>query len=185
MTSKAIGAMELSSVGVGYRIQDEMLKAANIDLLLARTICSGKYLIVIGGSVSDVQSAVSAGAAIGGEALIDQLMIPAVDSQVFEAMSQSVILEKGQTDALGIIETYSGVSILDAADAAVKAAKVRLFRVHIAMALGGKGFALMTGSVSDVEAAVKAGAEKAISRGLLVSQVVIPRPSAELFGEYI
>ena len=36
-------------IGVGYRIQDEMLKAATVDLLIARTICSGKYLIVIGG----------------------------------------------------------------------------------------------------------------------------------------
>ena len=27
-----------------------MLKAASVELLIARTICSGKYLIVVGGS---------------------------------------------------------------------------------------------------------------------------------------
>ena len=54
-TPKSIGAIELSSIGIGYQIEDEMLKAASVELLIARTICSGKYLIVVGGSVSDVR----------------------------------------------------------------------------------------------------------------------------------
>ena len=49
-TPRAIGAIELSSIGIGYQIEDQMLKAASVDLLIARTICSGKYLIVIGGA---------------------------------------------------------------------------------------------------------------------------------------
>ncbi|WP_297036267.1 BMC domain-containing protein, partial [Thermogutta sp.] len=59
------------------------------------------------------------------------------------------------------------------------------FRIHVAMALGGKGLVLMTGSVADVRAGVSAGAEEARSRGLLVSEVVIPRPSRELFADYL
>ena len=55
--SKAIGAIELSSIGIGYQIEDEMLKAAAVEILIARTICSGKYLIVIGGRVSAVEAA--------------------------------------------------------------------------------------------------------------------------------
>ena len=58
---RSVGAIELSSVGIGYQVEDEMLKAASVELLIARTICSGKYLIVIGGSVSDVQAAIQAG----------------------------------------------------------------------------------------------------------------------------
>ncbi len=53
------------------------------------------------------------------------------------------------------------------------------------MALGGKGFVQMTGSVADVTAAVEAGAAIARERGLLVSQVIIPRPQKELFSDYI
>ena len=64
-TPKAIGAIELSSIGIGYQIEDEMLKAASVELLIARTICSGKYLIVVGGSVSDVEAAIRAGLAEG------------------------------------------------------------------------------------------------------------------------
>jgi len=183
--SKAIGAIELSSVGIGYQVQDAMLKAAAVELLIARTICSGKYFIVVGGPVSDVTSAVSAGKDAATEALIDELVIPDVHESVFPALGQSVVLDEAQTEALGVIETFSGVSIVAAADAAAKAGRVTLFRVHVAMALGGKGFCLMTGSVADVEAAVAAGAAVAAERGLLVSRIVIPRPAAELFAEYI
>ena len=182
---KAIGAIELSSVGVGYQVQDAMLKAAAVELLIARTICSGKYFIVVGGPVSDVTSSVAAGRDAADEAIIDDLVIPNVHESVFPALGQSVVLEAGQAEALGVVETFSGVSIVAAADAAAKAGNVTLFRVHVAMALGGKGFCLLTGGVADVEAAVAAGAAVAAERGLLVSRIVIPRPAAELFDEYI
>ena len=47
---KSIGAIELSSIGIGYRVQDAMLKSAVVQILIARTICSGKYFIIIAGS---------------------------------------------------------------------------------------------------------------------------------------
>jgi len=181
----AIGAVELSSIGVGYRVEDEMLKAASVQLRVARTICSGKYLIVTGGAVSDVRASVQAATREAGEALIDHLVIPNVHEGVFPALGQSVVLEAAQAEALGVLETFSGVSILAAADAAAKAGRVTLFRIHVAMALGGKGFCLMAGTVADVQAAVRAGAAEARDRGLLVSEIVIPRPSKELFEEYI
>ena len=182
---KSIGAIELSSIGVGYQVEDEMLKAGTVQLLLARTICSGKYFIVVGGSVSDVKASVSAGLRIAEEAVIDHLVIPNVHESVFTALGQSVVLSSEQAEALGIVETFSGASIIDAADAAAKAARVIIFRIHVAMALGGKGFCLMTGAVADVRAAVQAASAQARQRGLLVSEVVIPRPSKELFSEYL
>lgn len=182
---RSVGVIELSSVGIGYLVEDEMLKSAKVDLLIARTICSGKYLVVIGGSVSDVEASVRAGLTKAGEAVIDHLTVANVHESVFPALGQSVVLEASQVGALGIVETFSGTSVLAAADAAAKAARVTIFRIHVAMALGGKGLCLMTGSVADVHAGVQAAAAQARSRGLLVSEVVIPGPSKELFAEYI
>jgi microcompartment protein CcmL/EutN len=184
-TPRAIGAIELSSIGIGYQIEDEMLKAASVDLLIARTICSGKYLIVLGGSVSDVEAAIQAGLAGAGEAIIDHVMIPNVHPTVFPALGQSVTLGPGEPGALGVLETFSGVSVLAAADAAAKAARITLLRIHVAMALGGKGLCLMTGTVADVRQGIQVAAAEVRRRGLLVSEVVIPRPSRELFGDYL
>lgn len=182
---RSIGVIELSSIGVGYKIEDEMLKAASVQLLIARTICSGKYLIVLGGSVSDVEAAIKTGIEQAGDALIDHLTVANVHESVFPALGQSVVLTNEESGALGVVETFSGTSVLAAADAAAKAARVTIFRIHVAMALGGKGLCLMTGSVADVRAGVQAAVAEVRKRGLLVSEVVIPRPSRELFADYL
>jgi microcompartment protein CcmL/EutN len=190
---EAIGAIELTSIGLGYAAQDAMLKAGDVRLVLARTICSGKYIIVVTGKVAEAEAAVNAGVAAVSDGLIDQTVIPRVHPSVFKALGQSVELHVPITDmggapgpkALGVVETFSGVSILEAADAAAKAGQITLLKIHLAMALGGKGYLLMAGSVLDVQTAVGAAAEVVRRKGLLVSAVTIPGPSRELFAEYI
>jgi len=54
--------IELSSVAAGFEAADTMLKAGNVRLLLSRSICSGKYMVLIGGETSAVASATAAGA---------------------------------------------------------------------------------------------------------------------------
>jgi microcompartment protein CcmL/EutN len=182
---KSIGAIELSSIGVGFQAQDALLKAASVQILVARTICSGKYFLVFGGGVSDVHAALRAGLEAGGEAIIDHLVIPNIHEGVFPALGQSVVLDAKDAEAIGVIETFSGTSVIAAADAAAKAARVTIFRIHVAMALGGKGLCLLAGTIADCRAAVAAGAQEARDRGLLVSEVVIPNASKELYSEYI
>lgn len=184
-THRSIGIIEFSSIGIGYLAQDEMLKAASVNLLIARTICSGKYLVIVGGSVSDVEASIQAGLQRAPDSVIDHLTLANVHDSVFPALGQSVVLDDNQVGALGVLETFSGTSVLAAADAAAKAARVTIFRIHVAMALGGKGLLLLTGSVADVRAGIQAGADAAREHGLLVSEAVIPRPSSELFAEYI
>lgn len=182
---EAIGLVELTSIAVGINVEDAMLKAASVELLVARTVCSGKYLVVVGGEVSAVRAAVSAGAELGEDALIEQRVIPQVHPSVFPAIALSVVLSDDDIGALGIVETFSAASIIEAADAAAKAASVTLFRVHLAMAVGGKGFLLLTGEVAAVEAAIAAGAEVASRDGILVGKIVIPGPRRELFEEFV
>ena len=181
----AIGMIELSSIGVGYLVQDAMLKAANVDLLLGRTICSGKYINVVGGSVGPVRTAVEVGVDAAPDGVIDQMVIPSVHPGVFPAVAQSVELDGPPPPAVGIVETYSAACVLEAADAAAKAARITLLRIHLAMALGGKAYLLMTGSVADCRSGVDAAARIARAKGLLVSEVVISGPRKELLSEYI
>ncbi len=181
----SIGLIELSSVAVGYLVQDVMLKAGSVQLLLARTICSGKYLIVVAGDVTSVNAAVLAGAAAAGPSLIERRQITRIHPAVLEAISNAVDIDPAQMRALGVVETFSAASIIEVADAAIKAANVALLRVHLAMALGGKGFVLMAGEVSSVQEAVAVGSRVAAEEGMLVGKGVIPAPSPELFRDYI
>jgi microcompartment protein CcmL/EutN len=182
--------IELTSVGIGYAVQDAMLKSADVELILGRTICSGKYINLVGGGVSSVNAAVEAGLDAAPDGVIDHVVVPNVHESVFPALGQSVQLgvdtaKPAAPDALGIIESYSASVILEAADASAKAADVTLFRIHMAMALGGKAFLLMAGSTAACQAAVEAGKQVVVDKGLLVSALTIPRPSRELLGEYL
>ena len=183
MTKNAIGIVELSSIAAGYSTSDEMLKAANVDMLLARSICSGKYMVMVGGDVADVQSSVAAGVEISEGAVIDSAVLSNIDPSVFPAISGANPVE--QMDALGVIESFSVTSLIEAADAAAKAAEVKLIELRLAMALGGKAFATLTGSVSAVQAAVDAGSKMVSDKGLLVNKVVIPRPHENLLNEMV
>ena len=157
----------------------------NIQLLMARSICSGKFLIVVSGDVTSVQAALLAGAAAAGASLIERRQIARVHPAVLAAISNAVDIDPRELRSIGVIETFSAASIIEVADTAVKSANVTLLRVHLAMALGGKGFLLMAGDVSSVQAAVAAGAKVAGDDGMLVGKGVIAAPSPELFRDYI
>lgn len=181
----SIGLIEVSSIAAGFLVEDVALKAADVQLLLARTICSGKFLIAIAGDVTSVQAALQAGAVAAGASLIERRQIARVHPSVLSAISQSVDVDPKQLRSLGVIETFSAASIIAVADAAVKSANVTLLRVHLAMALGGKGFAVLAGDVSSVQAAVAAGSAVAAEDGMLVGRGVIAAPSPELFRDYL
>jgi microcompartment protein CcmL/EutN len=181
----SVGLLEVSSIALGHRAEDAMLKAAPVDLLLARTICSGKFIVVVGGDVASVESSVEAGAAAVGRAVIEKRVIAHVHPSVFPAISSAVALEDAQARALGVIETFSASSIVDVADTAAKSADVTLFRIHLAMAIGGKGYLMMTGDVASVEAAVQAASAVAADEGILVGSAVIAAPRRELFRDFV
>ena len=114
--NSSVGAIELSSIGVGYQVQDALMKAANTTLIIARTVCSGKYLIVFSGKVGDVESAMETALAVGGTSVIDKLVVANVHPALFPAMAQSVALSPEEIGALGVVETFSAVSAMVAAD---------------------------------------------------------------------
>jgi len=183
MQKNAIGLIELNSIAAGMDVTDTMIKTSNVELVLSRTICSGKYMVIVGGDIAAVRSSVEAGLLKWEGAVIDSILLSNVDPQVFPALAGANKVDK--LASLGIIESFSVAALLEAADAAVKAADVQLLEIRLAMALGGKAFVTLTGSVGSVRAAVDAGAAVVSEKGLLVNKVVIPAPSPQLYKDYI
>lgn len=81
-------------------------------------------------------------------------------------------------DALGMIETKGLVGSIEAADAMVKAANVRL--VGKERVGGGIVTVMVRGDVGAVKASTDAGAAAAQRVGELISVHVIPRPHVEV-----
>ena len=183
MNDTAIGLIELSSIAAGFEVADTMLKRAGVRLLLSRSICSGKYMVLIGGDTAPVETSVAAGAEAANGCLIDRFVIPNIHPDVLAAIGRAQVPPLG--GALGVLESFNVATLIEAADAAVKAAAVMLVEVRLAMALGGKAFCTMTGDVASVKAAVAAGRAIIAERGLLVNAIVIPNPHADLYREVV
>jgi microcompartment protein CcmL/EutN len=183
MNEKTIGLIELSSVAAGFEVADTMLKAGNVRLILSRSICSGKYMVMIGGETAAVQSAVTAGADASNGCIIDSFVIPNVHPDVFVALGRTSPVEP--TGALGILESFNVATLIQGADAAAKAAAVQLLEIRLAMALGGKAFVTMTGDISSVKAAMDAGRTLIGDAGVLVNAVVLSRPHPDVYREVV
>jgi microcompartment protein CcmL/EutN len=183
MEMNSIGLVELSSIAAGMQAADYMLKTASVELLLSRSICSGKYIVLIGGDVAEVQSSVDTALSNLEFAIIDTFVIPNVHPDIFPAISGHSQVDN--YEALGVLEAFSVASLIEGADAAVKSASVKLIEIRLAMALGGKAFCTLTGEVAAVTSAVDSGAKVIGDRGMLVNKVVIAQPRPELFSEMI
>jgi microcompartment protein CcmL/EutN len=183
MAKNSLGLIELTSIAAGFQACDAMLKAADVELVLSRSICSGKYMVMVRGDVAAVEAAVSAGISRGNFSIIDSFVIPNLHESIFPAISGVTKVEA--LEALGIVESFSVASLIEGADAAVKTANVELIEIRLAMALGGKAFVTLTGGVAAVQSAVEAGAQVVGQKGMLVNKVVIAHPRPELLNEMI
>jgi len=183
MNENAIGLIELSSIASGFAVADAMLKAGEVRILLSRSICSGKYMVLVGGEVASVAAAMETGREAAHGCLIDAVVIPNLHPAVLTAMGRTQ--PPPVEGALGVIESFNVATLILGADAAAKAANVQLLEVRLAMAMGGKAFCTLTGDVASVQAAVDAGARLIADEGLLVNAVVIPRPHPQVYREVV
>jgi microcompartment protein CcmL/EutN len=151
----ALGLLECESIAAGIEVGDAMAKRSPVEVLRAGTVHPGKYLVLVGGAVADVEEALEAGREVGGLAIRDVTFLANIHPAVVEGV-RGVRLAAGD-EALGIIETATVAAIIRAADAGLKGAQVRLLEIHLADDLGGKGYLLFDGTVTDVEAAVEIG----------------------------
>jgi len=174
----ALATIESISVARGYQIVDTMLKSAPVSLYYASATCPGKFLVIVGGQVSAVKTAVENGLEAGKEMVVDYMLLPNVHPQVLSAVACSTEV-KGIKD-LGIVESMSAPSVLEGADVAVKVARVDLTEIRIGRGMGAKSFFVVTGEISDVKNAVAVSKEVVSKRGLLIEAVVISKPHKDM-----
>ena len=177
----SIGLLELKSIPVGIQTADEMLKAANVQLLVAAPTCPGKYVIIISGNVGAVKSSMNTGRQFAGTFLVGHHTI----NNVHESVPAAVVgtTEVSKVASLGVIETISALTAVQAGDIAAKASNITLMEIRIARGMGGKGFLIFTGEVSAVRSAVKACISGLEGSGEITSHCVIPSPHADLIKQ--
>ena len=176
--SHSIGMIELTSIAGGIFAADKMAKASDVEINTAASVCPGKYIIIIHGSVAAVESAMKAGEEHAEEYIVDSIVIPNVTSSIFPAIVGATVVDS--VDAFGIIESFSLATIIMAADSALKAADIQPIEIRMGNGIGGKAYFTFAGGVAAVQAGIEAGTRVAVEKGLLVNTAVIPSLSEKL-----
>ena len=159
--SKAIGMIEFKTVSAGITAADAMVKTADVELLEAQTVCPGKYIALISGSLSAVNAAVEAAGKVREEELIDSFVLGNPHESIFPAI-------------------YGAASIIVAADVAAKTAIVDLIELRIAKGMCGKSYLILTGEVAAVEAAIEKAKQSVAGNGMYLDSSVIAHPDEQI-----
>ncbi len=169
---QALGLIELDSIALGLIVSDVMVKKAPIELLLSEPISSGKYLVMVAGEVAPVEEALQVGREASETHLVDDFLIPQLHFQV--GLTLNGRNGKGQkVEALGIVETKTVASAILASDAALKTADVHLVELRLGQGIGGKGYFVFSGVLTDVQAAHQGALSVIQDRGTLLRSEVV------------
>ena len=150
----ALALLEFETISGGILASDLMVKRAPIALLRCGTIHPGRFLILVGGSVSSTEEAFAVGVELGEteRTLRGCVFLGDVHPTLHDAVLG--VRRDLAGDALAVIETRSSPALLAAVDAAVKSTPVILSEVRLADDLGGHALALMSGDLTDAETAL-------------------------------
>lgn len=138
-----------------------MVKAAPVSGIYSGSIQPGRYVILVSGDTASVEVAIESAFDTSRAAIVDSTFLPDVHPDVVTRLVKPAGTDGLGGDALGIVETSSVATVVECADAGVKAAAVELAALVLGDGLGGKGYLLFSGPVAEVEAAHEA----AVARG--------------------
>lgn len=181
--NKSIGAIEFVSISRGIYVADAIVKKAEVEILYFKSICPGKFLIVIAGDEGEVDTAIDYGVSIAGTALYDSYKIHAVSPIIINGMKAKY--ETNETaDAIGIVETKKVCTGIRALDIVLKAADVKLVKLNMAFAIGGKLVFVITGTVSSVEYGINQ-CKSILNKSECENIAIIPSPNEDIRNQLI
>lgn len=179
--ARALGLVECVGYSLMVEAADSGVKAANVEIVGRIWVGSGYAAVLFRGDVAAVRAAVEAGSQNASRLgkVIAGHVIPAPHpslSGIFPIgpAAKSAPEAKIEGEALGFIEVKGFISLIEAADTAVKAANVE----PLGWQRIGSGLVtvVVRGDVAAVKAAVDAGGQGARRVGELVSLHLIARP---------
>ncbi|MFQ9695855.1 MAG: BMC domain-containing protein [Zhenhengia sp.] len=83
--NKSIGALEFRSISKGIEVSNEIVKKANVEIIYFKTICPGKFLVIVTGDEGEVNEAIDYGVMIAENTLVDSFKVHAVSTPIIAA----------------------------------------------------------------------------------------------------
>jgi len=183
---EALALIEFGSIAVGTRAVDALIKRAPVKLERVGTLQPGKLAVLFSGDVASVDESFEEALRVAATSVDDQMMLPHVHPSVYRVtlgLPGESAASGWSGDTLGVIETATMAATIEATDAAVKGASVRVVQIRLGDELGGKGLAHLIGEQHDVEAAIDIAVARLASSGRAMQSSITPRIDTTLIEQ--
>jgi len=167
----AIAMIELGSIAAGAFAADKMVKRSPVELLHAGTVHPGKFLILVGGGTAEVEESYREAIKVASNDILDEVFLPSVHPRLLKALEGTKNYINYNT--LVVLETSTVSAIVRAVNAAAKGALVDVAELRIANGLGGRGLAILTGELTDIEAATEIASQALSGRNVTLCNSIL------------
>ena len=170
----ALAAVELDGLARGARLVDDILKAAQVRVIMSEVYSGPRHMVLIDGEIEALSRAFDVALLVGGDRMVDAMILPQAHPLLKAALRGQMMTEFGREDAILLVETETLASTFRSVDVALKAVPVGLTNWRLGRGIAGRGVFALRGEHANLEAAEEVIVEAA-GGGLLECQL-IPRP---------
>ena len=181
--SKSIGAIEFKSIAKGIEVSNEIIKKSLVEVLYFKSICPGKFLIIVSGETSYVNECIDYGIEIGDKYIIDSFVINAVSTEIIDGLKNRY-KKLEHINSVGVGETNKVCAGIKMLDKTLKSGDVSLVKLQLSFAIAGKLVYIVTGDLSSLEYSLEES-KKVIKEKDIIYMTTIPSIDEKLIKNLI
>lgn len=134
--NKSIGAIEFKSIAKGIEVSNEMIKKSSVDVLYLKSICPGKFLIIVGGETSYINECVDYGIKLGEGYIVDNFVINAISQEILDGFKNKY-QKLDSIVSIGVVESSKVCAGIKMLDKTLKSGDLVLVKLQLSFAIGG------------------------------------------------
>lgn len=181
--NKSIGAIEFKSIAKGIEVSNEMIKKSSVDVLYLKSICPGKFLIIVGGETSYINECVDYGIKLGEGYIVDNFVINAISQEILDGFKNKY-QKLDSIVSIGVVESSKVCAGIKMIDKTLKSGDLVLVKLQLSFAIGGKLVYIVAGDLSSLEYALKES-ENVVREKEVIYKTVIPSVDSQIIKSLI
>lgn len=145
--------LEFKKISLGLKVINELTKNYEIEIILSKIICPGKYMILCGGELSVIEEIEKS---LRDLKVLDEkyknieiIVVTSIEKKLLEKINIK-ILKNEKIESLGIIETFNAIKAIEISDYIENENNVEVVLIKIGLGMNSKGLVLFKGKTSDV-----------------------------------
>lgn len=181
--NKSIGAIEFKSIAKGIEVSNEMVKKSFVEVLYLKSICPGKFLIIISGETSYVNDCIEYGISLGNKYIVDSFIINNISEEIINGLKHKY-QKLDNIKSVGVVETNKVCAGIKMLDKTLKSGDVVLLKLQLSFAIAGKLVYIVGGDLGSLEYAIEESKSVVKDKDIIYT-TIIPSVDSEVIKNLI